>query len=151
MDVPAVENRPPRVVRVTRVRGEESSLSWAPDSQRVAFYAVREGVGSVWVAIVDPPPREPNEPSVPRPRPSAPPQLASRIGGAPAWSPDGRTLLVSGMPEPQPVYNGNPLRSENEPVPLFATTRAFQLWKVPAPLACPRRCRSAHDGVGADG
>ena len=134
MDVPAVENRPPRVVRVTRVRGEESSLSWAPDSQRVAFYAVREGVGSVWVAIVDPPPREPNEPSVPRPRPSAPPQLASRVGGAPAWSPDGRTLLVSGMPEPQPVYNGNPLRSENEPVPLFATTRAFQLWRVPAPL-----------------
>ncbi|MET0215307.1 MAG: gamma-glutamyltransferase, partial [Vicinamibacterales bacterium] len=57
-----------------------------------------------------------------------------RIGGAPAWSPDGRTLLVSGMPEPQPMYNGNPLRSENEPVPLFATTRAFQLWKVPAPL-----------------
>ncbi len=134
MDVPALENRPPRVVRVTRVRGEESSLSWAPDSQRVAFYAVREGVGSVWVAIVDPPPREPNEPSVPRPRPSAPPQLASRIGGAPAWSPDGRTLLVSGMPEPQPVYNGNPLRSENEPVPLFATTHAFQLWRVPAPL-----------------
>ena len=134
MDIPSVENRPPRVVRVTRVRGDESSLSWAPDSQRVAFYAVREGVGSVWVANVDPPAREGAEPSVSRPRPSAPPQLASRIGGAPAWSPDGRTLLVTGIPEPQPVYNGNPLRSENEPLPLFATTRAFQLWRVPAPL-----------------
>ena len=135
LDVPSVENRPPRVVRVTRVRGEESSLSWAPDSQRVAFYAVREGVGSVWVASVEPPTREGNDPSVSRPRPSAPPLLASRIGGAPAWSPDGRTLLVTGLPEPQPVYNGNPLRTESEPLPLFATTRAFQLWKVPAPLA----------------
>ena len=43
-------------------------------------------------------------------------------------------LLVAGLPEPQPVYNGNPLRSEAEPPPLFATTRAFQLWRVPAPL-----------------
>ena len=42
--------RPPRVTRVTRVRGDESSLSWAPDSERIAFYAVRDGVGSVWVA-----------------------------------------------------------------------------------------------------
>jgi gamma-glutamyltranspeptidase len=134
MDVPSVENRPPRVVRVTRVRGEEAALSWAPDNQRLAFYAARDGVGSVWVANVEPPSREGSEPSVSRPRPSAPPQLASRLGGAPAWSPDGRTLLVTGLPEPQPVYNGNPLRSELEPLPLFSTTRAFQLWKVPAPI-----------------
>jgi gamma-glutamyltranspeptidase len=56
------------------------------------------------------------------------------MGGAPAWSPDGRTLLVAGVPDPQPVYNGNPLRSELEGVPLFSLTRAFQLWRVPAPL-----------------
>ena len=89
--------------------------------QRVAFYAVRDGVGSVWVATVEPPPREGDEPAVPRPKPSAPPQLVSRQGGAPAWSPDGRTLLVAGLPDPQPVYNGNPLRNEAEPPPLFAT------------------------------
>jgi len=58
----------------------------------------------------------------------------SRKGGAPAWSPDGRTLLVSGLPDPQPVYNGNPLRNEAEAPPLFALNAAYQLWRVPAPL-----------------
>ena len=37
-------------MRITSVRGAEAYPSWAPDSQRVAFYAVREGIGSVWVA-----------------------------------------------------------------------------------------------------
>ncbi len=126
--------RPPRLVRVTRVRGDEGHVSWAPDNQRVAFYAVREGTGSVWVASVEPPRPEPNEDPIARPKPAAPPQLASRLGGAPAWSPDGRTLLVAGVPDPDPVYNGNPLRNESVPPPLFAGARAFQLWRVPAPL-----------------
>jgi gamma-glutamyltranspeptidase len=134
MDVKSIENKPPAVTRVTRVRGDESAISWAPDNVRIAFYAVRDGVGSVWVAPVEPPPRENDEEPLPRPRPSAPPQLVSRRGGAPAWSPDGRTLLVAGLPDPQPVYNGNPLRVDAEPPPLFAASRAFQLWRVPAPL-----------------
>ena len=137
---PRVEG--PRVVRVTRVRGAEGSISWAPDNQRIAFYAVREGIGSVWVAAVEPPRPEPTEDAIPRPKPAAPPQLASRAGGAPAWSPDGRTLIVAGLPDPDPVYNGNPLRSEVAAPPLFATTRAFQLWRVPAPLP-------VHENVGA--
>jgi gamma-glutamyltranspeptidase len=134
MDVRAVDNRPPRPWRVTRVRGEEAAPSWAPDNQRVAFYAVRDGVGSVWVATVEPPPRDANDPPVARPRPLATPVLVSRLGGAPVWSPDGRTLLVAGLPDPEPIYNGNPLRHSGEPVPLFHTARAFQLWRVPAPL-----------------
>jgi gamma-glutamyltranspeptidase len=133
--------RTPRLVRVTRARGAEGAVSWAPDSQRIAFYAVREGVGSVWVSTVEPPRAEPTEDPIPRPRPAAPPQLASRAGGAPAWSPDGRTLLVAGLPDPEPVYNGNPLRNEAPPPPLFATSRAFQLWRVPAPLP-------VHEGGG---
>lgn len=126
--------RTPRVVRVTRVRGVEGRASWAPDNQRIAFYAVREGIGSVWVTPVEPPRPDPNEDPIPRAKPAAPAQLASRVGGMPAWSPDGHTLLVAGLPDPDPVYNGNPLRSDLSAPPLFATTRAFQLWRVAAPL-----------------
>jgi gamma-glutamyltranspeptidase len=126
--------RPPRPVRVTRTRGIEAYPSWAPDNQRIAFYAVREGVGSIWVATVEAATPGPGDDPVARPHPSATPQLVSRRGGAPAWSPDGRTLLVTGLPDPQPVYNGNPLRSEIEPPPLFAVNDAFRLWRVPAPL-----------------
>ncbi|MEW6323224.1 MAG: gamma-glutamyltransferase [Acidobacteriota bacterium] len=126
--------RAPRAVRVTRARGVESHPSWDPGGQRIAFHAVRDGIGTVWVATVEPAQAARDEPPVPRARPSAPPVLVSRRGGVPAWSPDGATLLVSGLPDPQPVYNGNPLRSEAEPPPLFATGRAFQLWRVPAPL-----------------
>lgn len=130
---------PPRATRLARARGNEAYPSWAPDSLRVAYYAVREGTGSVWVATVEPPRAEGAEDPQPRPKPAAQPQLVSRVGGAPAWSPDGRTLLVSGLPDPQPVYNGNPLRNETEAPPLFALNAAFQLWRVPAPLPVHER------------
>ncbi|MDO8678265.1 MAG: gamma-glutamyltransferase [Acidobacteriota bacterium] len=126
--------RPPRATRIARVRGHEAYPSWAPDNSRLAYYAVREGIGSVWVAAVDLPRPEGAEEPQPRPKPAAQPQLVSRKGGAPAWSPDGKTLLVSGLPDPQPVYNGNPLRDETEAPPLFALNSAFQLWRLPAPL-----------------
>lgn len=134
--VPSVANeaRPLRSTRVTRARGNESFPSWAPDNTRVAFYAVRDGIGSVWVGTIEPARPEGNEDPQPRVRPAAPPQLVSRKGGAPAWSPDGKTLLVAGLPDPQPVYNGNPLRNDEEAPPLFALNAAFRLWKVAAPL-----------------
>ncbi|MGE0359226.1 MAG: gamma-glutamyltransferase [Vicinamibacterales bacterium] len=125
---------PPRPTRVTRVAGVESHPAWAPDSRRLAFHAVRGGVGAVWAAAVDLPQTDGAEAPRPRPKPAAPPQLVSRRGGAPAWSPDGRTLLVAGLPEPQPVYNGNPARDAGDGAPLFAASTAFQLWRVPAPL-----------------
>jgi gamma-glutamyltranspeptidase len=128
------DGKPLRSNRVTRVRGNEAYPSWAPDNTRIAFYAVREGIGSVWVATVEPPRPEGTEEPQPRAKPAAQPQLVSRKGGAPAWSPDGKTLLVSGLPDPQPVYNGNPLRDEVEAPPLFALNAAFQLWRVAAPL-----------------
>ncbi len=133
---PVVDETTARAARQTRVvqaRGIESHLTWAPEGTRVAFYAVRDGVGSVWVATVEPPRAEGDATQEPRPRPVAPPVLVSRRGGAPQWSPDGGTLLVSGLPDPQPVYNGNPQRSDAEAVPLFSMNAAFQLWRVPAP------------------
>jgi gamma-glutamyltranspeptidase len=128
------DGKPLRANRITRVRGHEAHPSWAPDNSRVAFYAVREGIGSVWVATAEPPRPEPTEDLIPRAKPAAQAQLISRRGGAPAWSPDGKTLLVAGLPDPEPVYNGNPLRNESEAPPLFALNAAFQLWKVAAPL-----------------
>ena len=128
------DGKPLRANRITRVRGHEAYPSWAPDNARVAFYAVREGIGSVWVATAEPPRPEPTEDLIPRAKPAAQPQLVSRRGGAPAWSPDGKTLLVTGLPDPEPVYNGNPLRNETEAPPLFALNTAFQLWRMAAPL-----------------
>ena len=125
---------PPRVTRAVRARGIEAYLSWAPDNNRLAFYAVREGIGSVWVTTVEPARPEGTDAPEPRVKPAAPPQLISRRGGAPAWSPDGGTILVTGLPDPQPVYNGNPQRSELEAPPMFALNAAFQMWRVAAPL-----------------
>ena len=143
------DGKPLRANRITRVRGNESYPSWAPDNARIAFYAVREGIGSVWVATAEPPRAEGVEEPLPRAKPAAQPQLVSRKGGAPAWSPDGKTLLVSGLPDPQPVYNGNPLRSEIEAPPLFALNDAFQLWRIPAPLPVHDEGGNVTTGIAA--
>jgi gamma-glutamyltranspeptidase/glutathione hydrolase len=128
-------------VRLVQARGTDGYPSWSPDGDRLAFYAVREGVGSTWVAPVDSlPAQEPGtaaaEPArgrVARLRPSHPPQLVSRHGGAVAWSPDGRTIAIGEVPDPEPTYNGNPHRSGVDAPPVFGLGRAYQLWIVPAP------------------
>ncbi|MGH9161486.1 MAG: gamma-glutamyltransferase, partial [Vicinamibacteraceae bacterium] len=138
-----------RARRVLHASGADQYPSWAPDATRLAFFATRQGVGSVWIASV-PPPNEPTseessaEPSTPdreqpdaRPSryPEAPPVLLSRDGGQPAWSPDGRTIMVADAPEEGMTYNGNPLRSRDEPPPLFALGHAYRLRALPAPRA----------------
>jgi gamma-glutamyltranspeptidase/glutathione hydrolase len=115
--------------RITRVRGREGFPSWAPDGARLAYFAQREGSGSVWVASFDAPP----PPDAPRQRPAAQPALVSRRGGMPAWSPDGRRIAIAEMPQAEPTYNGNPLRDEDDGPPAFATG-GFALWTVEAPL-----------------
>jgi gamma-glutamyltranspeptidase len=129
-----VAGSPPRPVsnaRVVRVSGAESSPVWAPDGKRIAFSAIRQGLGSIWVAEID----IANDKQ--SPRPAAPPLLVSRRGGQVAWSPDGRTLLISDTPDPEPTYNGNPRRDDGEAPPLFALSDgsggAFNLRLVPAP------------------
>jgi gamma-glutamyltranspeptidase len=122
-----------RRTRLTRVRGTEAHPSWSPDSARIAFFAVREGIGSVWVTPADD--STASRPgAAPRRRPVAPAVLVSRQGGAPAWSPDGRRIVIANLPAPDPSYNGNPERNTDDPPPLFAQPDAFRLWLVDAPL-----------------
>jgi gamma-glutamyltranspeptidase len=113
-------------VRALRMRGDESSPSWAPDGHRVAFSAIAQGLGTLWVAELE----LPGDTSVARP--VAPPQLVSRHGGQVAWSPDGRQLLVTNEPDRDPIYNGNPRRDDGEAPPLFALD-GFKARLLPAP------------------
>ena len=116
--------------RVLRARGRESAPAWAPDGSRLAFSAVREGAGSIWVIDVEGLPSD--RAGARTERPAAPPVLVSRRGGVPAWSPDGRRLAIGEVPEVEPSYNGNPHRIRQPPPPMFAD--AFRLWIVDAPL-----------------
>ncbi len=121
-------------VRVLRARGIDSYPAWSPSGDRVAFFAVREGVPSVWVAPVDAAPQGNGaDARVPHPHPAAAPILVSRHGGSPAWSSDGRTILIGELPEPAPDYNGNPDRDDADPPPAFNGARPFKLWTVAAP------------------
>ena len=134
----AATNRPPertiggRHLRITRERGDDQFPTWAPDGERIAYYSVREGLGSVWVADVGRRPSGGGEPA--RLRPASQPILLSRHGGIPAWSPAGDTIVISGLPDPDPFYNGNPARLHAEAPPAFAGGGAFRLWTVSAPV-----------------
>jgi gamma-glutamyltranspeptidase len=131
--------------RVVRARGIESAPTWSPDGSRIAYFAVREGVGSVWVAGVEPPTGNgEGDERQPTLRPGEQPTLVSRRGGMPAWSPDGKRLAIAEVPAPEPSYNGNPRRNTDEPPPLFA--EAFRLWMVDAPLPVDSGARQVAAG-----
>ncbi|MBA3886362.1 MAG: gamma-glutamyltransferase [Acidobacteria bacterium] len=140
-ELPAEPNARGRRIRVTDTRGREGFPAWAPDGARLAYYAVRENAGSIWVTSVQAPGRD-----VPRERPLPAPVLVSRRGGVPAWSPDGRRIAIAELPPPDPAYNGNPLRNADEPPPLFAVD-AFRLWTVDAPLPVDAGAREVSPGV----
>lgn len=125
-ELPEADSSRTRRTRLTRVRGEERLPSWAPDGTRLAYFARREGTGSVWVSDV---PGSSEEDSTP----AAGPMLVSRRGGASAWSPDGARIAIAELPPAEPSYNGNPLRSDDAPPPAFAP-QAFRLWTIDAPL-----------------
>jgi len=91
--------------------------AWAPNGDRLAFATggARPGVfvtptDGRWVNLV------------------------SSRRGAPAWAPDGRTILMAELPNDPPGYNGDPARIADRDVSedLAATGR---LWTVPAPAS----------------
>jgi gamma-glutamyltranspeptidase len=137
--------------RVVRARGTEGFPSWSPDGLRLAFYAVREGAGSVWVTGVEEPAAGADGPAASRPRPADAPVLVSRRGGVPAWSPDGKRIAIANVPPPDPTYNGNPERNTDEPPPLFANADAFRLWTVDAPLPVDAGAREIPHAAPKDG
>ena len=132
-------------IRFARLAGYEGHPAWSPDGDRLAYYAVRDGLGSTWVAGIAPW----NDGGAGPSRPVAPPVLASRHGGTIAWSPDGQTLAIGEIPEPEPSYNGNPQRDASDPPALFGLGRAYQLWTVPAPRLVDEGGRSVGPPGGA--
>ena len=141
-DLPGIGEDRVRRTRLTRVRGREGFPSWSPDGLRIAYFAQREGRGSIWVTAAagirvdrgDGVRPEPGSDSTSQPDvPAMQPVLVSRRGGVPAWSPDGRRIAIAELPAADPAYNGNPLRNTDEPPPLFAA-QGFALWLVDAPL-----------------
>ncbi len=90
---------------------------WAPDGSRIAFGS-RSGPAGVWVTNTD----------------GAYVNLVSARRGAPAWSPDGRTLAIVELPPAPPSYNGDPDRLGDREA-AAVSRNAGALWFVPAPAA----------------
>ena len=99
-----------------RERGAESSPAWAPDGARLA-YARDAGRRRI-----DPDRRRRGARGRRRPRrrrAGAADSSCRDTPGQVAWSPDGRTLLVTDLAERDPGYNGQPRRGGDTGGPTF--------------------------------
>jgi gamma-glutamyltranspeptidase len=126
-------------VRLARQTGFDGFAAWSPDGARLAYYSIRDGIGSTWVTVVN---SLSDGDALSPGRPMSPSVLVSRHGGTLTWSPDGRLLAIGEIPEPDPGYNGNPRRDLDDPPALFSDGRTYRLWIVPAPRAVDEGARS---------
>ena len=141
-----------------RVRGPASCASaaskaipsWAPDSARLAYFAVRDGVGSVWVVGAEaetaliPGDAVP----APRPRPAETPCSSHAAAASRRGHPTASGIAIAILPSPDPDLQRQPARNDDEPPPLFADAEAFRLWTVDAPLPVDAGAREVV-GIGA--
>jgi gamma-glutamyltranspeptidase len=118
--------------RITATRGRESHPAWDPSGARLAYAAASDGGGAVWVSAVPPAGAVTDRRGARSVMEGA--ILVSRLRSQPAWSPDGRVLLLADMPAQWPAYNGNPTRSPGDPPPLIERGPGFTLRTIPAPL-----------------
>src|SRR5690606_6748009 len=99
---------------------------------RLAYATRHDGRGGVWVTPL-PHLDADSRPGDERDAGTAP-VLVSRQAATPAWSPDGRTLLLADLVDLDAGYNGAPYRTAGEMPPLYARGGAYRLRTLPAPL-----------------
>jgi gamma-glutamyltranspeptidase len=117
---------------LVRDRGAEWSPAWAPDGARLAYGVTHDGDGSIRIVDVEAPGGDAGSAADER----APlPIVVSRHAGQVAWSPDGRTLLVTDLADRDDGYNGQPDRGAHAGGPSFpaATDRGARFLDAPAP------------------
>ena len=130
-DLEAVLPSDERPFRVTATRGREAYPAWDPQGTRLAYASDGDADGAVWVAPI------PAASVMAARRTARGPEsaiLVSRTRAQPAWSPDGRTLLLANLPDDRSGYNGNPTRSILDAPPLFDRGAGFMLRTMPAPV-----------------
>ncbi|MHB1225099.1 MAG: gamma-glutamyltransferase, partial [Gemmatimonadaceae bacterium] len=94
--------------------------AWAPDGDRIAF-TVATGRGGVYVTTTDG---------------GAPANVVVERHAAPAWSPDGATLALAGLPPRDVGYNGDPDRLGDRGAGALLSHDG-RLWLVAAPAPMP--------------
>jgi len=141
----------PDPLPLVRERGAETAPRWAPDGGRLAYSVTQDGGGSIRIVAVD---RRDVGAAGDRADDDAEtvPVVVSRHPGQTAWSPDGRTLLVTDLVARDRGYNGQPQRGGDSGGPTFPAPSDLGARFVDAPAppdATSRPLRATVHGSSA--